>query len=131
MQSNPSPNEPRMSTAIAIAQSLVRRERQRGMSAEASRAWLANKLSVGVGTASNLIRGRIKRVDETIRDRLRALLMRELEAEIQRLSHELEILRCGGHHLASDEISEVETHIARAKAILTGQLRRTEDVTIR
>jgi hypothetical protein len=121
MQSNLSPNEPRMTTAIAIAQTLVRRERQKGLSAEAARSWLATRLSVGVGTAGNLIRGRIKRVDETIRDRLRALLMRELEAEIARLTHELEILRCGGHHLASDEISEVETHLARAKAILTGR----------
>lgn len=120
MQSNVSPNEPRMTTAVAIAQSLVRRERQKGLSAQAARSWLANRLSVGVGTAGNLIRGRIKRVDETIRDRLRALLMRELEAEIARLTHELEILKASGAHLASHEISEVETHLSKAKAILTG-----------
>lgn len=109
-----------MSTAITIAQSLVRRERARGQTADEARAWLARKLSVGMGTARNLVRGRVKRVDETIRDRLRALLMRELEAEIARLTHELETLRRSGHHLASEHISEVEAHLGAARAILNG-----------
>ncbi len=120
MQSNTSTNEPRMSTATAIAQKLYRKERERGSDADAARLWLAEKLKTGTGTVRNLIRGRVKRVDETIRDRLRALLMREIEAEIARLQHELEIHRQGGHHLASDEISEIESHLAAAKAIMTG-----------
>jgi hypothetical protein len=116
-----STNETRpMTTATAIAQSLVRRERARGSSAEMARAWLAGKLKVGMGTTRNLVRGRVKRVDDTIRERLRALLMRELEAEIARLQHELESLKRSGAHLASQQISEVEAHIQAAKAILTG-----------
>lgn len=118
-----SKEKPPMTTAIAIAQVLVRRERGRGATSESARRWLASKLSVGEGTVRSLVRGTVKRVDETIRDRLRALLMRELEGEIQRLSHELEVLKCGGHHLASDEISEVETHLARARALLNGSAR--------
>jgi hypothetical protein len=121
MSSSLSKETPHMSTAVAIAQTLVRKERNRGATSEAARRWLATKLSVGEGTVRSLVRGTVKRVDETIRDRLRALLMRELEAEIARLQHELECLKAGGYHLASYEISEVETHLARAKAILTGQ----------
>jgi hypothetical protein len=116
-------NEPRMSTSVAIAQSLERRERDRGKSVPDARRELARKLRAGIGTVDNLVRGRIKRVDDTIRDRLRALLMRELEAEIQRLTHELETLRRGGHHLASQHISEVEAHLEAARLILTGGAR--------
>jgi hypothetical protein len=114
-------NEPRMTTAVALAQSLERRERDRGIGVPAARAELARKLKIGIGTVDNLVRGRIKRVDETIRDRLRALFMREIEAEIQRLTHELETLKRGGHHLASQQIGEVEAHLASAKAILNGR----------
>lgn len=117
------PSEPRMSTAAAFAQTLVRRERQRGQSAEEARKWLAGKLKVGAGTVRNLVRGRVKRVDDTIRDRLRALVVRELEAEIQRLTHDLEVLKASGHHLGSDEVAEVDAHIAAAKAILNGGAR--------
>lgn len=111
---------PRMSTAVAIAQSLVRRERERGSSAVMARAWLAGKLRVGEGTIRRLVGGRVKRVDDIIRDRLRALLMRELEAEIARLTHELETLKRRGDHLASQQIGEVETLLAQARAILDG-----------
>lgn len=121
--SNSSTGTHRMSSAVAIAQTLVRRERAKGSSAEAARRWLANRLLVGEGTVRNLILGRVKRVDELIRERLRALLMREIEAEIQRLTHELEILKASGAHLASEQISEVETHLAQARAILTGGVR--------
>jgi hypothetical protein len=114
---------PRMSTSVVIAQSLVRRERAKGLGAEAARLWLARKLGVGEGAVRNLVRGKVKRVDEIIRERLRVLLMREIEAEIQRLEHELEVLKASGVHLASHDICEVETHLEAARAILTGSAR--------
>lgn len=107
-----------MSSAVVIAQNLERRERSRVGSRTHARRSLAAKLRVGVGTLENLVRGRVKRVDAAIRDRLQALLVRELEQEIARLTHELEIARQSGAHLASEQISEVETHLAKARATL-------------
>jgi hypothetical protein len=113
-------NEPQMTCAISLAQNLERRERVRVNSALVARETLARKLKVGVGTIERLVRGRVKRVDAALRDKLQALLVRELETEIQRLSHELEIARQGGSHLASLEVGEIETHLSKARALLTG-----------
>jgi microcompartment protein CcmL/EutN len=107
-----------MSSAIALAQNLERRERGRGFPVKAARARLADKLRVGYGTFENLVRGRVKTVDASIRDRLQALLIREIEAEIQRLQHELEIARQTGARLDSDQVCEIETHIQKAQALL-------------
>jgi hypothetical protein len=109
---------PKMTCAISIAQTLERKERARVFSVSLARQNLARKLQVGVSTVEHLVRGRAKRIDAVIRDRLQALLVRELESEIVRLTHELEIARQGGTHLASDKISEIETHLAQARALL-------------
>jgi len=109
-----------MSSAMMIAQSLERRERTRVSSLDQARRRVADRLKIGVGTFENLVRGRVKRIDATIRDRLQALLVRELEGEIARLTHELEIARQSGLRLDSEQICEVETHLARAMATLRG-----------
>ncbi len=108
-----------MSSAITFARTLEQRERTRVSSVKVARARLAHKLRVGVGTVENLVRGRVKRIDATIRDRLQALLVTELEQEILRLTHELEIARQCGAHLASQQVGEIETHLAKARALLT------------
>lgn len=109
-----------MSNAFAIAQSLERRERSRVSSKAIARKSIAAKLRVGVGTFENLVRGRVKRIDAAIRDRLYALLIFELQAEIARLTHELEIARQGGARLDSEQVGEIETHLERVRALLNG-----------
>lgn len=109
---------PKMTCAISIARTLERRERARVFKASIARQNLARDLQVGVSTVEHLVRGRAKRIDAAIRDRLQALLVRELESEIVRLTHELEIARKGGAHLASEQVSEIETHLAKARALL-------------
>lgn len=111
-------NEPDMNCAVSLAQNLERRERARGFTVPVARRAIARKIKTSVGTIENLVRGRIKRVDAAVRDRLQALLVSELEQEIARLTHELAIARQTGLHPASDEISEVETLLARATQIL-------------
>lgn len=111
---------PAMTCAVTIAQTLERRERNNGFSAEGARHSLARKLRVGAGTVERLVRGRVKRIDASIRDRLQALLVRELESEIARLTHELEIARQGGAHLASEQIGAIEAHLSAATALLNG-----------
>ena len=109
---------PDMNCAVSLARHLEDRERSRVGNRQVARRSLAHKLRVGIGTIEHLVRGRVKRVDAAVRDRLQALLVSELEQEIARLTHELEIARQCGAHLASDEISEVETHLVAARAIL-------------
>ena len=115
-------NEPDMNCAITLAQTLERKERARGLSVLEARQAIARKIKVGVGTVENLVRGRVKRADAAIRDKLQALVVRELEGEILRLTHDLEMARRGGLHLASVEVGEIEAHLARASALLKGRL---------
>lgn len=116
-----SPDVDPMTTATAFAQALERKERARVSSLQIARQRVATKLRIGVGTFENLVRGRVKRIDAAIRDRLQALLVSELEHEIARLTHELELARQGGAHPACDLVGEIETHLAKARALLSGE----------
>ena len=113
-------NRPDMSSAVSLAQTLERRERTRLGCRDVARRSLASKLRIGVGSLENLVRGRVKRVDATIRDRLQALVIKELELEILRLQHELAIATQSSSRPDDDEIFEVETHLKRARAALSG-----------
>lgn len=114
---------PEMPTAITIAQRLQQIERNRGLSIAQARLNIAQKIRKGVSTVEHLVKGRAKSVDAGLRDALHGLLVRELEQEIGRLTHELEITRQSGAHLASNEISEVEAHLEAARALLKGAAR--------
>jgi len=107
--------------ARTLARDLERRERSRAGSVDAARTALARRAGVSPSTWRNLALGRLKRLDAFVRDRLQAMLVRELEAEIARLTHELEIARQGGDHLASQHVSEIEAHLAAARTILRGE----------
>lgn len=101
---------PEMRSAFSLAKSLERRERARVGSVDRARRVLADRLRIGVGTFENLVRERVKTVDARIRDRLQALLVKELEAEILRLNHELEMARQIGTPLNSDHAYPVNAH---------------------
>jgi len=107
--------------ARTLARDLERRERSRAGSVDAARTALARRAGVSPSTWRNLALGRHKRLDAFVRDRLQAMLVRELEAEIARLTHELEIARQGGDHLASQHVREIEAHLAAARTILRGE----------
>jgi hypothetical protein len=104
--------------ARVYAQSLIRLERSRGSKEEPARRDIARRLRVGVGTFSNIVKDRVKRVDSRIRDRIHALLIRELESEIKRLTHELEIVRRSGVSLGSDQVREIEAHLAAVRSLI-------------
>lgn len=106
--------------ARELARGLERRERGRAGSLDVARVSLARRLGVSPATWRNLTLGRLKRLDAWMRDRLQALLVRELENEIARLTHELEQARRCGDQLASQHVSEIETHLAKARSILSG-----------
>jgi hypothetical protein len=81
-----------------------------------SATWVRDLIGRGLG-----------RVDTEIKARLDALLIRELEAEIVRLQAELEMARQSGAHPASIHFSEIETHLARAKALMRGGMGDARD----
>lgn len=110
-------------SARTIALSLERLKRGRGQSVEDARRSIARDIRTGFGTVNNILRDRVKRVDETIRDRLQARLVRELESEIKRLTHELEVVRRGDQPLGQDQVREIETHIAAARSLLNRGVR--------
>jgi hypothetical protein len=60
-----------------------------------------------------------KRLDATVRDRLSAFAVRDLQSELERLSNELVLVRQMGVHPACDHVLEIETHMARVRALLT------------
>ena len=109
-----------VSEAVGIVRSLERLELPRcGTRCGAQRS-IASKLHIGSATIDNLLRGRIKRIDAGLRDRLQALLINELQLEISRLSHELAIAMQGGAAAHSDEITSVEKLLSEARAVLNG-----------
>jgi len=106
--------------AQSFALSLQRIEKARAGSIEAARTTLARRLAIGIGTFENIARARVKHIDDWVKDRLQALLIRELEAEHARLAHELDLARQGGDHPASQHIGAIETHLAAVSALLKG-----------
>lgn len=102
----------------ALAHSLEQREMNRGFKLPDARKRLAARLGAMPGTLTNLAKKRLKKVDAVLRDRVRALVIRELEAEIGRLTHELNIHKATGSQPYSAAVAEAETHLATAKSIL-------------
>jgi hypothetical protein len=112
---------PQSASAIGvrhIAVSLERIERSKGSTIEQARRRIASKVRIGVGSVENIIRDRVKRVDEKIRDRLFALFVREIEAEIARLTHDLEMVRQSSGGLSSQHVGEIEAHLSAVKSLL-------------
>lgn len=84
-----------------------------------ARLALARETGIPAGTLANLRRrNRIKQVAAWVRDRLRAAVIRELEAEVRALEHELQILRQTGVDPREGEIDAVVAHLAAARLAL-------------
>jgi ABC-type phosphate transport system auxiliary subunit len=106
-------------SANNLARALEDRVRaQQGVPLSAARAIVARRLNLLPGTLENLRRNRVKDVRQRVADRLRAAYLRELEREHAGLEHELACLKATGARLNSDEITEVETDLARLRAAL-------------
>lgn len=114
------------STTVEEARDLARRLEKRewhrsGEEMPIVRAKLARSIGVAPTTWRNLALGRLKRLDAWMRDRLQGLLIRELEAEILRLSHDLDVARQSGARVGGEQVIEIETMLARCKALLNGE----------
>ncbi len=105
----------------AIVARLEQREAARAGSISMGRATLARKLGALPGTLESLARGRLKRIDDWMRARAEALLIREIEHEIAALEHELACLRATGADPRLSAVGEIETALATARRLMERQ----------
>ena len=112
-----------MSNALAeatearqLANLLVDQEYRRVKDRDRARCNVARAIGTSPGTIENLQRNRLKRISGWLRDALRARVIRELEAEIARLQHELAVHKQTGVDPRGDEATAVRADLS---AILT------------
>lgn len=106
------------SEARNLANALVDRESRRTNDRARARRNVARALGVAPGTIENLQRNRLKRISGWLRDALRARVIRELEAEIVRLQHELAVHKQTGVDPRSDEATAVRADLSAVLTVL-------------
>jgi hypothetical protein len=114
-----------MSNAIAevteaqeLTRILVEQEARRRGTKEKAHVHVARAVGAAPGTVENIMRGRLKRVSGWLRDALRARVIRELEAEVVRLQHEIAVLRQAGVDPRSNEMAAVRADLSAVLAAL-------------
>lgn len=113
------PVEVFVDTARGWSRTLEDREASRsGRRLADARRDVARRTGVNPGTLENLRNGRLKAIAVHVYERLRAGVIREIEAEMRHLEHELTILRQTGVDPRSDEATAVLASIETVRAAL-------------
>lgn len=114
-----------MNTAVASAQmtvrSLVESEERRTRSRLLAYDALARKVGKSASWVRCLLRGGLQSISDEMKRRLDALLIREIEAEIARLEHDLALAKLRGAHPCSSHFNEVEACLSKARSLLEGR----------
>lgn len=116
-----------MTACVAKLNRIVAREEQRTRSRMLAYRIVGRKLNRSATWVREFIGRGIGRVDATISERIDEILIRGLEADVARLTHELELARQVGAHPASHRITEVEKLLAEASTLLNGGCSRADD----
>lgn len=85
-----------------------------------ARKAVAQRAGVPAGTLENIRRNRVKGLRGWVRDRIQQLVVRELEAEIQRLNHELEIVLSCSAEPDGDAVITARAAIETAREVIKG-----------
>ena len=108
-----------MESTRDLLRGLEVRERDRGGgSLNAARLRIARRIGVVPGTLYNIAFNRVKRIDEAIRFRLSEYAIADLEREIERLNHELELAKALGRAQDQRLVQRLEAVRDRAAACL-------------
>ena len=83
-----------------------------------AREIIARRAGLSPGTLENLRNGRLKTIAADAYSRIRGLVVRELEAEILRLEHELAIARKTALRPDDDEIFKAAAQLAAARELI-------------
>lgn len=106
-------------TAEGWAKRLEDREAARsGTTVAEARRVIATRTTVAPGTLENLRKGRLKAIAAHVYERLRASVIKELEAEVRALEHELQLLRATGADPRHGEIDAVVASLASVRKAL-------------
>lgn len=92
-----------------------------GVKRPVARAALARQWGVSFWTLTNFRRGRLKELRGAIHDRIKVGIMHGIESEIQRLEHELLLVRESGSTLPETNILQAESALEQARAFLKGK----------
>ncbi|MBN9434023.1 MAG: hypothetical protein J0I45_16450 [Bosea sp.] len=100
------------------------RERARsGLPLNQARERVAAKVGASPGTLENLRKGRLKKIAAHVYDRMRWLVIAELQAEVAAHEHEIQTLMAIGADPHSDAMEEAQTSLRQIKAVLTREAR--------
>ena len=89
-----------------------------GTSIPEARKRIARKTGISPGTFENLRNGRLKSIGAHFYARLREAAIAEMEAEIRRLSHEIDIARQAGCDARDDEMAAASAALAKARKLI-------------
>ena len=103
---------------------LEKRERAKtGLPLNEARKRVAHRLGASPGTLENLHRGRLKNIAAHFYDRMRWLVINELQAEVAAHEHEIEVLLRAGVGPREDEMSAAVAGLREIKATLMKEAR--------
>lgn len=109
-------------TARELALALQGREAKKGYKIPEARKRIAGRVGCAPGTIETLVRGRLKRVEGWLHDRIRAALRSEIEREIKAQMNELEALCRLGAEADPLAKSKVEQCIQEAQDVLENEM---------
>jgi predicted nucleic acid-binding protein len=90
-----------------------------GVGAELAKARVARREGVPASTLDNIVRGRVKQVAAWVRDRLAQAVVREIQNEISRLEHEIQIARISADQPRDADLLAAEAALAQARQLIS------------
>ena len=102
-----------------FSKALIRRDQERlGGCAETALARVARRVRATPGAFANIVRMRVQRVRDDVRQRIIAAALADIEQEIARLEHDQRLLATLGFGPSHDDYREAETALETARACL-------------
>lgn len=102
-----------------FSKALIRRDQERlGGCAETALARVARRVRATPGTFANIVRMRVQRVRDDVRQRIIDAALADIEQEIKRLEHDQQLLAAMGFGPSHDDYREAETALETARACL-------------
>ncbi len=106
-----------------LARLLEDREVARVGKLPVARGIVARRAGCAPGTLENLRKGRLKRIEGWLHAKLEGLLVREIEAEIKRLTNELEAYRrAGGDAAQAPQMARLVAAVEEAQRVIRASL---------
>jgi hypothetical protein len=111
-----------MGSLAAVAhfsKALIRRDQERlGGCADTALARVARRVRATPGTFANIVRMRVQKIRDDLRERIVAAALADIDQEIQRLEHDKRLLEAMGVSPSCDDYRAAEDALATARDCL-------------